>query len=180
MDQTRWIRRVIILISVCACGCGDDAAVQFARESAERQAKQSEQMAKLQTEFAQGAKEMVARSTELQRDVTQLQQDLRKDQAGIFDQRDALEQERRELAAARIRDPIIANALLIAGTAVVALAPLVLAAYALRVVETSRDDGLVTQVLIEDLTSDIPRLLAPAAPNLNSPPAATSPDTTDS
>jgi len=169
-------------ISLLVLGCerDDEKVAKVAREAAERQARQNEQMAKLQEHVAKGTQQLVENATKSQNELTKLQRDLRDDQAKVSVQRDALEVERQQIATERWRDPIVAQTLLIAGGCIVALAPLLLAGYAFRVVETSRDDSLVASALIEDLASDAPRIcVSPRLPQLPSREVRIDPEPTD-
>jgi hypothetical protein len=78
-----------------------------------------------------------------------------------------LEQERRQLAAQRGRDPIIAQAIGAIGVTVACLLPLLLAGYVLYTVNRASpedDSQAVSDVLIGEMVSSAPELLpAPAA-----------------
>ena len=76
---------------------------------------------------------------------------------------DALEAERKAIAARRHRDPIIANAVTGVGLTLACLLPLVLCWYLLRSVHDEQDDAIVTEILIEELGSEHPTLLPPFA-----------------
>ena len=77
-------------------------------------------------------------------------------QAETGRQRDLLEAERREIAGQRFRDPIIANV----GLVLACLLPLVLGIYVLRGYgNASQPDVAVTEILVQELTSDSPLLL---------------------
>jgi hypothetical protein len=68
--------------------------------------------------------------------------------------------ERREIAAARQRAPVVAAAIQYGFLVLACLAPLGLAGYLIYVMRhSSADDDTVTQLLIEELVAEWPRLL---------------------
>jgi len=87
-----------------------------------------------------------------------MQQDLQNQQARIGCQRDQLESERRDAARHRQRDPVIAAAITEVGPALACLASLVLCWYLLRNLHGESNDPILTDVLIEEITSETPRL----------------------
>lgn len=141
--------RSIALMSLVVAGiagCDDENArvAEVAREAANRQAEQNKVMADLQTHM------------------TSLQQDVQKSQVEVGRQRDLLEGERREIAAQRHRDPIIAAVLMDVGLVLACLAPLVLALYVLRSLgDAGQTESAMTEVLITELVADKPLFLPP-------------------
>lgn len=99
----------------------------------------------------------------------------------VDQQRDLLEQERREIAEARQRAPVVAEAVRFVGGLIVCLTPLLVVLYLLRTLSmTDNTDGAVLEVLVEELMADRPRLLpsagrSPALPDRS----AESSDTSD-
>ncbi len=87
----------------------------------------------------------------------------RADQAAVGQQRDKLEGERREIAQERIRDPIIAEAIVQFGLLLACLLPLVLAGYMVYTLRhtASQDDAVVAEFLVADLVAEHPLLLGP-------------------
>jgi len=80
-------------------------------------------------------------------------------------QRDLLEQERREIAAERLRAPIVAEAVKFAGGLIVCALPLVVVIYLLRNLRSNDDtDAAVVEAFVEELVAERPRLLPAAAP----------------
>ena len=72
-----------------------------------------------------------------------------------------LEEEREELALARIRDPLIASAILELGLSAMCLVPLLVCIYVLRAVTSGNsEDGAqaLSDLLVLDLTSEQPLL----------------------
>jgi len=154
------IAALIALAIIPLVGCEEDPRlVRMAKEAADRQAAQNQEMSRLNREVAQGTKRLVEADAESRTELVALQQDLRADQAEVNRGRDRLETERRQIAAQRHRDPIIANAITGVGLLLACLLPLWLCWCLLRSVRDENDDSIVAEVLIEELASDQPRLL---------------------
>ena len=118
-----------------ALGCDrDEQLVEMAREHGRQQAEQS-------------------------RRVLELQQELQVSQAEVGRQRDAMEEERRELGQKRYMAPILAAAIQNVGLLIVCTLPLVLCWYLLRQHVEPIDDGAVTEVLLEEFSNEQPLLL---------------------
>ena len=139
------------------CGSPDERVVNVATQAAERQARQNEQMARLQEEVAAGTRQLVAADAQTRKEWVELARDTQKSLAEVGEQRDALESERRSLAAARQREPLITKAIEQLGWIIVLLAPLVIAAY-LYVSIRQRKEMLRAEVL-QQLISQHPALL---------------------
>lgn len=169
----------LLLIALLTTGCtnNDDRLVEMAREHEKRQAEQSQQMARMQHTVAEGSRNLVEADAKAREALSKMQQDLRGDQAAVGQQRDALEAERKEIAAQRFRDPILAAAILQVGTALACLLPLLLAGYLIWSMKhtAGQDDAAVTELLVTELVSERP-LLLPAP--VTACPALPSPDTT--
>ena len=114
----------LLMMIVCASCTDDDRLVQMAKEHEKRQAEQSQQMARMQHEVAEGSKKLVEADAQARKELTALQHDLRGDQAEVGRQRDTLEAERRDIAAQRNRDPIVAAAITNTGLVLACLLPL--------------------------------------------------------
>src|SRR5690606_67237 len=75
-------------------------------------------------------------------------------------QREELEQERRDIAAQRHRDPVIAQAIGVFGITLACLLPLLLTAYIIRAVTQNPDDSAaLSEMLIMEIAADEPLLL---------------------
>ena len=88
-----------------------------------------------------------------------LQRDLQTEQATLGHQRDVLEEERRQLAGARHRDPIIAALSTDLGLILACLVPLALCGYLLRGLRRDSGDEELAELLTVELVSDTPTLL---------------------
>jgi len=144
-------------------GCSDDARLaRLAERASDRQAAQNQEMARVTRESAEATKQLVEADAQSRKELVSLQQDLRTDQAGVNEQRDKLEEERKAIVAHRHRDPIIANVLGNVGLVLACLLPLVLCWYLLRTMhDETADDSVVAEVLIGELASGEPKLLPP-------------------
>ena len=157
----------ILPVSLLICliaGCGDDERlVRMAKEHEARQAEQNLKMAELQKSVADGSKRLIEVEAESRDKLLAMQDNLRADQAAVGQQRDKLEGERREIAQQRLRDPIIAEAIMQVGLCLACLLPLVLAGYLIYALRhtASQDDAIVTEFLVADLVSEHPLLLGP-------------------
>jgi hypothetical protein len=150
-----WLLILGVLLAA-ARGCeSDDARVaRLAQEAAARQAEQNREIARL-VESQQA-----------------LQQGLDAQRGHLDQQRTVLEEERRSIAAERIRDPIIAKALIGAVILAACALPLVLAFFVLRGAHKAEpDDAALTELLVQELVADEPLLLPrPTVPAIEEQP----------
>jgi len=119
----------------------------------------------------QSTREFVAIQADQNRRLADLQSQLQSQQITLNQQRDALEAERRELAAKRLRDPVIASAITAIGTLLACLAPIFLAWVVLNR-GNELDAELIADALITDLASGRTSVLLPA---LQPPPMSAAP-----
>ena len=90
-----------------------------------------------------------------------LQREVQAERSTIGQQRDQLEEERRDLAAQRRLDPILAAAIANTGLLLACVLPLFVCLYLLQRRVEPADDQLVIEVLLEDFTASKPQILAP-------------------
>jgi len=95
-----------------------------------------------------------------------LHRQIETERSGINQQRDALEQERRQIVGERIRDPIIAESIRAVAGLIAAILPLLVCLFLLRGLFHKSDQEALAEVLIEDLVSRQPLLSKPAAASL--------------
>jgi thiol:disulfide interchange protein len=147
---------IVGLLVAAASGCESDDA-RLARVSQEAAARQAEQNRE------------IARVVESQQ---ALQQEIDADRGHLDQQRTVLEDERRAIAAERIRDPIIANALFGAVILAACVLPLVLTFFVLRGAHRSEpDDAALSELLVQELVAEEPLLLPrPTLPGLEQQP----------
>jgi len=114
--------------------------------------------------IAQAAKQLVERDAEARRELiaahSKLASELSSQRAMIQAGQQQLEQERREFAQQRHRDPIIAAAIVNVGLLIACLLPLIIALYLIGKMQTQEPDhAAVAELLTTELTSENPRLL---------------------
>lgn len=157
----------VLLLTPTLTGCGsspDERLLKMSQDQVARQVEQSRQAAEMHKQLVEGSRQLVQAEAKAREELTALQHDLRADQAEIGRQRDQLETERRQIADQRHRDPIIAAAIMDIGLMLACLLPLGVAVYVLWVVSHSRQaDDAVTEILIEEMVADQPRLLSAAS-----------------
>lgn len=152
---------VVLLLAGCVEEEQDARLERVVHQSLQQQATQSRDNAYVHQHVSEGAKRLVEADAKARHDLIALQHELRSDQAAVGQQRDLLEQERRNLAAARQWDSSLAAA---AGGLFVVLAclsPLVLAGYLVYLATRTTSDAGVEEILIRELTSLQPVLLSP-------------------
>jgi hypothetical protein len=159
----RILLAILLICLTTGCGSDDERLLKMAQDHEAQQAAQNQRMADLQKSIAEGSKRLVETEAESRDKLFTMQDNLRADQATVGEQRDKLEGERREIAQQRIRDPIIAAAIIQVGLCVACLLPLVLAGYLVHSMKhtASQDDAVVTELLVAELVSEHPLLLGP-------------------
>jgi len=167
MDRTvpKKIELLALAIIVLA-GCDKDQRLaDLARQGADRQADQNLHMAENSRQVAAAAKAVVEADAHARKDFAAMQREVQTQQAEVGRQRDQLESDRREAAQHRQSDPVIAAAITDVGLVLACLLPLVLCWYLLRNMHRESNDPVLTDILIEEIASDNPRLLVPPSAN---------------
>jgi hypothetical protein len=164
----------LALLTLGVAGCGnapDGRLAQFAQQSMAEQrqqnnrlADQSEAVVAESHQLAEAAKELVTRDAQARRELIAAQSEmtsqLNEQQSAFRTGHDRLEQDRREIAAQRHRDPIIAAVIQNCGLAIACLLPLLVAVLVIRQMQSQEPDhAAVAELLTLELTSDEPRLL---------------------
>ncbi|MEQ8851746.1 hypothetical protein [Gimesia sp.] len=163
-----------VLIPGTIAGCSRAPAEQlaeFAQQTMTEQGRQNQRMADQSEaiveeshQLAEAAKELVERDAEARRDLISAQQELtsqlNEQQSAIYTGHDQLEQDRREIAEQRNRDPIIATVIQNIGLVIACLLPLLVAVQVIWQMQSQEPDhAAVAELLTLDLTSDEPLLL---------------------
>lgn len=145
-------------------GCNSESArvSRIAEQAMHEQAAQNAEMARLNREIAEATERLVAADADAR-------QEILKSHQSLVEQRDALEQERRQMASERVTESILAPIFWHLGTLLLCLLPIVLAIAVLRQNHTN-DAEIVNEILIQELVAEEPKLLvAPRAiPRLSS------------
>jgi hypothetical protein len=134
----------------------------MAERQLDRQAEQNHRMAELQKEVAEGAHDLVEADARAREEMVGVHRDLQAERSEVGHQRDALEQDRRDHAYQRHRDPIVAEAIAKTGLLLACVLPLILCWYLLHRRPEPVDDQAIAEVLLDDLVTERP-LLRPSA-----------------
>ena len=178
MKQMKHLRRVAMCLALLMLGvvggCGrspDERLAGFAQQTMTEQIKQNDRMADQSQavveeshQLAETAKQLVEHDAEARRELIAAQQELTSQlngqQSAIYTGHEQLEQDRREIAEQRHRDPIIAAAIQNTGLILACLLPLAVAVFVIRQMEIQEPDhAAVAELLVLELTADEPRLL---------------------
>ena len=176
MKRTQ-IAIVPILLLLIVIGCSDSPDMrdqrlaEFAAQAVKVQARQNDRMADQSQavvaeshQLAEAAKELVEHDAEARRELIAAQQELTSQlndqQATVDAGRGQLEQDRRDIAEQRHRDPLVATAIQNTGLVIACLLPLIVAVYVIRQMQSQEPDhAAVAEMLVLEVTSDEPRLL---------------------
>lgn len=153
---------------VLATGCRDardERLAALAQQSLAAQSQQNERLAKQTEQIALASRRLVEGDSKAREDLLeaqkQLTSELHKERASLDRQHEDLEQERRRLATARHRDPIIAEAIDAVGLTLACLLPLLLAAYVIHTLrETGTENATLNELLVLEIAAEEPSLLA--------------------
>jgi hypothetical protein len=162
----------VLLVIVGGCsGPPDERLAEMAQQTVaeqsiqnQRMADQSEAVVKESHQLAEAAKELVERDAEARRELiaaqTEMTTQLNEQQSAIYTGHDQLEQDRREIAEQRHRDPIIAAMIQDLGLFIACLLPLVVAVFVIWQMRSQEPDhAAVAELLVLEMTADEPRLL---------------------
>ncbi len=165
----------LLLLTVIGCSdtpdMRDQRLAEFAEQAVKEQARQNDRMADQSQaiveeshQLAEAAKELVESDAEARRELIAAQQELatqlNDQQATVDAGREQLEQDRREIAEQRHRDPIVATAIQNIGLTLACLLPLIVAVYVIRQMQSQEPDhAAVAEMLVLEVTSNEPRLL---------------------
>ncbi len=151
---------VAILINlVIGCSSSDDRLAQMAMESTRRQAEQNREMSQLNREVAEGTKRISEAIVESRQEMLAMEADFQV-------QRTRLEKERQALANERYRESLLAPIFDNLGVLLIVCLPLAICCLLLFNLRKQTDgDDDVSSLLIQELTSESPKLLPPPTPN---------------
>jgi hypothetical protein len=152
-------------------GCSDERLVSQAERASERQAEQNRQIAHQNQQLAEATNRLIAADARARTESLSFERDLQAERSKIGSQRDKLEDERRELAQTRYRDPIVAAVLTDLGLALACILPLVLCGYVLRGLKHDPTEAELAELLAVEIVSDTPVLLPSATPHMPTRPA---------
>ena len=114
---------------------------------------------------AEASRQLVEADAKARTETIALQRQLQDAQAEVGHQRDQLENDRRDFADQRNRDPIVANSIATLGTILACLLPLILCIYlAMGLRDDLQTDGTLTEILVQEIVAEQPTLLPPPRP----------------
>ncbi|TWU32784.1 hypothetical protein Q31b_57940 [Novipirellula aureliae] len=161
MGKTIMVISVAILVLALG-GCRDDEnkrLAEMAERNLERQAQQEIRNTELQHQVAEGTKLLVEADAAARGTIVEIHRDVQAERQTIGAQRDRLEDERRQIAATRIRDPIIAESIKAIGLLAACLVPLLIALQILRRSDTTAESEAVAEFLLSDMVADRPTIV---------------------
>ena len=166
-----------IAIIVIAIGCRSDSdrVAELASRHATEQAELSRETVKLQAELIEGTHQLVEADAQARRDFLELEGKLDDQRAELGRRHDDLEEERRDIATQRYRDPIVANAVIAVGSVLACLLPLLLAGYLLRCQLCEPEDHAATEILLDEIVATHPALVASGRPMIDHSPGTSVP-----
>jgi hypothetical protein len=162
------IGRALLVLVLLATGCSsrDDRLIDLSQKSTERQAEQNRLVETNDRQVIEATNRLVEADAKSRTENLALHRQIEVERADVNQQRDALEQERRQIAAERNRDPIIAESIQLAAGLIAAVLPLLVCLYLLRGLFDKPDQDALAELLVEDLVSRQPLLGNSAALNL--------------
>ena len=161
---------LILAATTVLAGCEqtDDRLVRLSEQSVARQAEQNHEIAQQSKKVAEATHELVRADARARAELIEAQHEL---EAGIQAERDkldqqrlTLEQDRQSVAAARVREPVIAEAIGAASTLLVVSAAVVLCIYLIRATSSSPAEPELNELLLTELMADQPSFLLPKPP----------------
>jgi hypothetical protein len=161
----------LALTALSAAGCAGatregDRLNQVLRDSLDRQAELNKSILQQNREVAEAARRLVESDGQSRKEFAALQRQIQDERLALLRQREAMEAELKQLAQQRHRDPIIAAALVQVAFLVAVAMCLACCWYVLRRLGADSDEAALRDLLLQELVSDQPILLAPptAAP----------------
>ncbi len=114
---------------------------------------------------AEASRQLVEADAKARTETIAIQRQLQDAQAEVGKQRDQLEDDRREFADQRNRDPLVANSIATFGSILACLLPLVLCIYlAIGLRDDPQADGTLTEILVQEIVAEQPTFLPPPRP----------------
>lgn len=161
------------IASMGAGGCdGDNGRLaEYAQNSVDQQTRQNEQIARQNLEVTRQNQQVAAAAQKLVESDAQarhelvtaqksLQEGLHAERLTLDEQRQGLEDDRRQIARERYWEPLLAEAIGGCGVLLACLLPLVICLYVLRGLQTgSGDEAVLNDLLVSELTAERPQLL---------------------
>jgi hypothetical protein len=156
-----WMTPILVLLAAIGCSSGDERLVDLSRQSTDRQAEQNRLVETNNRQVIDATKRLVEADAEGRKESIELHRQIETERSGLNQQREALEQERRQVADQRNRDPVVAEAILAAAGLIAAILPSAVCVYLLRGLFHKSDDEAMAEVLIQELVAQRPLLAEP-------------------
>ena len=179
MNRRTFVLPLALLAAVVAAGCDSERLARMAEQSTKEQSAQNQRVSQAHGSLTEGSRQLVEADAQARRELVKLQDKVRDDQALVNEQRDALDAERKAMAAERRNDTLCSSSLVTFGILLACLAPLILAGIALATLNRGSSQQEVSdvlcqelaQALVEDAGQDgrIDRLASPASRHLPPP-----------
>jgi hypothetical protein len=106
-----WTAPTLIALIAIGCNSGDERLVELSRQSADRQAEQNRLVETNDRQVLEATNRLVEADAKSRTENVEIHRQIEAERSGVNQQRDALEQERRQIAGERVRDPIIAESI---------------------------------------------------------------------
>ena len=153
-----------MLATMIGCSSSDDRLIELSHSKASpAKPSRTKQMARQSQQVAEASKQLVQADAQARQELiaaqTQLQEGLQTERGSLDRQHEDLEAERKQIAAQRHRDPIVAAAIMHIGVLLACLLPLVVCIYLLRTLKDSEPEGELCNLLVEELVSPEPKFL---------------------
>jgi hypothetical protein len=174
------IHCTVLILAATLAGCDrDERLMRLSEQSLARQAEQNRQMAQQSQQVADATRSLVEADARARAELIEAQHEL---EAGIQTERDKLdqqrqilEQDRQSVAAARVREPVIAQAIGAAACLLAVMACVVLCIFLVRATSGSPAESDLNELLLTELMADQPSFLLPR-PTLPLPVAEAAPE----
>ena len=127
-----WTAPTLVVLIAIGCSSSDDRLVDLSQKSADRQADQNRLVEANNRQVLEATKRLVEADARGRTENLELHRQIEVERSGVNQQRDALEHERRQIAAQRNRDPIIAESIQLAAGLIAAVLPLLVCLFLLR------------------------------------------------
>ena len=155
------VAAVVVLV---IAGCRDDENERLADQAErnlERQSAQELRNMEVHREVAEGTRRLVEADAAARQEIVALHRDVQLERSELGRQRDLLELDRRDVANARNREPVIAEAIQAVGLMLACAIPLLIAWQILRRSDAGDENAVMAELLVEELSS--PNLILPHA-----------------
>ncbi len=163
----RMTPRLVVLIAV-GCSSADERLVDLSRQSVDRQAEQNRLVETNNRQVLESTNKLLEADAHSRTQALEMQRQIAAERSGINQQRDALEQERRQIAHERNRDPIVAESIQAAAGLMAAVLPLLVCLALLRGWFHKTEQEVLADVLIQELVSQTSLIRAANALSLSS------------